>query len=60
MLIVMPFPDSAVLSAGAAAAVEGAPDAAASATTAAHEALAPLHWDAEEFDFGVVSEDESI
>ena len=25
---------------------------------AAHEALAPLHWDAEEFDFGVVSEDE--
>ena len=24
---------------------------------AAHEALAPLHWDAEEFDFGVVSED---
>ena len=25
--------------------------------TAAHEALAPLHWDAEEFDFGVVSED---
>ena len=27
--------------------------------TAAYEALAPLHWDAEEFDFGVVSvEDE--
>ena len=26
--------------------------------TAAHEALAPLHWDAEEFDFGVVSEDD--
>ena len=25
---------------------------------AAHEALAPLHWDAEEFDFGVVSEDD--
>ena len=26
--------------------------------TAAYEALAPLHWDAEEFDFGVVSEDD--
>ena len=26
--------------------------------TAAHEALAPLHWDAEEFDFGTVSEDD--
>ena len=26
--------------------------------TAAHEALAPLHWDAEEFDFGIVSEDD--
>ena len=26
--------------------------------TAAHEALAPLHWDAEEFDFGVISEDD--
>ena len=26
--------------------------------TAAHEALAPLHWDAEEFDFGVVSEED--
>ena len=26
--------------------------------TAAHEALTPLHWDAEEFDFGVVSEDD--
>ena len=26
--------------------------------TAMHEALAPLHWDAEEFDFGVVSEDD--
>ena len=26
--------------------------------TAAHEALAPLHWDAEEFDFEVVSEDD--
>ena len=26
--------------------------------TAAHEALVPLHWDAEEFDFGVVSEDD--
>jgi len=26
--------------------------------TAAHEALAPLHWNAEEFDFGVVSEDD--
>ena len=26
--------------------------------TAAHEVLAPLHWDAEEFDFGVVSEDD--
>ena len=25
--------------------------------TAVHEALAPLHWDAEEFDFEVVSED---
>ena len=24
----------------------------------AHEALAPLHWDAEEFDFEVVSEDD--
>ena len=23
--------------------------------TAAYEALAPLHWDAEEFDFGVAS-----
>ena len=27
-------------------------------STAAHKALAPLHWDAEEFDFGVVSEDD--
>ena len=26
--------------------------------TEAHEALAPLHWDAEEFDFGVVSEED--
>src|SRR6185295_19184538 len=26
--------------------------------TAAHEALAPLHWDAEEFNFEVVSEDD--
>src|SRR6185312_17390416 len=26
--------------------------------TAAYEALAPLHWDAEEFDFGVVSEED--
>ena len=26
--------------------------------TVAHEALAPLHWDAEEFDFGVVSKDD--
>ena len=26
--------------------------------TAAHEVLAPLHWDAEEFDFGIVSEDD--
>ena len=26
--------------------------------TATHQALAPLHWDAEEFDFGVVSEDD--
>ena len=26
--------------------------------TAAYEALAPPHWDAEEFDFGVVSEDD--
>ena len=26
--------------------------------TAAYEALAPLHWDAEEFDFEVVSEDD--
>ena len=26
--------------------------------TAAHEALAPLPWDAEEFDFEVVSEDD--
>ena len=25
---------------------------------AAYEALAPLHWDAEEFDFGIVSEDD--
>ena len=25
---------------------------------AAHEALAPLHWDAEEFDFGTVSEED--
>ena len=23
-----------------------------------HEALAPLHWDAEEFDFGITSEDD--
>ena len=23
-----------------------------------HEALAPLHWDAEEFDFGVASEED--
>ena len=26
--------------------------------TAAYEALAPLHWDAEEFDFGVASEED--
>ena len=26
--------------------------------TAAYEALAPLHWDAEEFDFGVTSEED--
>ena len=26
--------------------------------TAAYEALAPLHWDVEEFDFGVVSEED--
>ena len=26
--------------------------------TAAYEALAPLHWDAEEFDFWVVSEED--
>ena len=26
--------------------------------TAAYEALAPLHWDAEEFDFGIASEDD--
>ena len=26
--------------------------------TAAHKALTPLHWDAEEFDFGIVSEDD--
>ena len=26
--------------------------------TAAYEALAPLHWDAEEFNFGIVSEDD--
>ena len=26
--------------------------------TAEYEALAPLHWDAEEFDFGIVSEDD--
>ena len=25
---------------------------------AAHEVLAPLHWDAEEFDFGIVSKDD--
>ena len=25
---------------------------------AAHEALAPLHWDAEEFDFGIASEED--
>ena len=25
---------------------------------AVHEALAPLHWDAVEFDFGVISEDD--
>ena len=25
---------------------------------AVYEALAPLHWDAEEFDFGIVSEDD--
>src|SRR6185369_5571464 len=25
---------------------------------AAYEALAPLHWDAEEFDFGIASEDD--
>ena len=25
---------------------------------AAHKALAPLHWDAEEFDFGIASEDD--
>jgi len=26
----------------------------------AYEALAPLHWDAEEFDFGIVSEDDEL
>ena len=26
--------------------------------TAVHETLAPLHWDAEEFDFRVISEDD--
>ena len=26
--------------------------------TAAYEALAPLHWDAEEFNFGTVSEED--
>ena len=26
--------------------------------TVMYEALAPLHWDAEEFDFGIVSEDD--
>ena len=26
--------------------------------TAAYEALAPLHWDAEEFDFGVIFEED--
>ena len=26
--------------------------------TVAYEALAPLHWDAEDFDFGIVSEDD--
>ena len=26
--------------------------------TAAYKALAPLHWDAEEFDFGIASEDD--
>ena len=26
--------------------------------TVAYEALAPLHWDAEEFDFGVASEED--
>jgi hypothetical protein len=26
--------------------------------TAAYEALAPLHWDVEEFDFGTVSEED--
>ena len=26
--------------------------------TAANEAMAPLHWDTEEFDFGVVSEED--
>ena len=26
--------------------------------TAAYEALAPLHWDAEEFDFGVASKED--
>ena len=26
--------------------------------TAAYKALAPLHWDAEEFDFGVISEED--
>ena len=26
--------------------------------TAAYEAMAPLHWDAEEFDFGIASEDD--
>jgi len=26
--------------------------------TVAYETLAPLHWDAEEFDFGIVSEDD--
>ena len=27
-------------------------------SAAAYEALAPLHWDAEEFDFRIVSEDD--
>ena len=26
--------------------------------TAVYETLAPLHWDAEEFDFGVISEED--